>query len=160
MASSTRCASGWTWTVSSTAWRTGWLRDRLDSHIRGRPFHSQSAERAVNASVRTAVQYDSCGSELPTFILTSLIHVFRELQRQAGAFALRLRAEDAVAVVAESDKAATAAEVHAAAAACVRRAAELAQLTAAELAALGEAAEAEAGGAATATALPTRASMR
>ena len=63
-------------------------------------------------------------------------------------------------MVAESNKAATAAEVHAAAAACVYRAAELAELTAAELAASGEAAEAEAGGAATATALPTRASMR
>ena len=31
------------------------LRDLFNAHIRGRPFHSQAAERAVNASVQTSV---------------------------------------------------------------------------------------------------------
>jgi len=35
-----------------------WLRGWFDSHTRGRPFHSQSAEQAVSA-VQAAVQYES-----------------------------------------------------------------------------------------------------
>ena len=112
------------------------------------------------------MQYDSRGGELLTPIKTSLIHVFCELQRQAGEFALQLQAEDAAAAAAEGAMAATVAAVRAATAACVRCAAELAELTEAELAAFGEAAdgpvvaEAETEACAMATALPARASAK
>jgi len=89
------------------------------------------------------------------------------LQRQAGEFALQLRAEDAAAAAADSSKAAAVAAVRAATAACVRCADELKELTEAELVAFGEAAdgpvavaEAEAGAGATASALPARASTK
>jgi len=79
----------------------------------------------VNASVPISVQYDSRGGELLTSSKTSLIHVFRELQRQAGEFALQLQVEGTAAATAESAKAAMVAAVRAATAACVLCAADL-----------------------------------
>ena len=101
--------------------RSEWLRDMFNAHVRGRPFHSQSAERA---SVQTSVQNDSRGGELVTSIKTSLTHQFREMQRLAGEFSNQQGTKDA-----EEKEVAAGAAIGDAADECVRNAATLAGLT-------------------------------
>ena len=88
-----------------------WLKNVLNYHVKGAPFHSHKAENSVQAGNETYVTHASNMSETVTSQRVSIIHKYRDEARQAGekvkaAKATKLKAAAEAAAAAAAPKSA------------------------------------------------------
>jgi len=85
-----------------------WLKNVLNYHVKGVPFHSQKAENSVEAGNETYVTHASNMSETVTSQRVSIIHKYRDEARQAGEKVKAAKAAKSKAAAAEAAAAAAA----------------------------------------------------